>query len=75
MTRRIHYAAKFAKVAKAAKAADDWLVNQRHQGNRSLNAFISQSVNDTSYVETLRDSIDRSCTSQFSTPTSIPSLR
>jgi len=69
MTRRIHYAAK------VAKAAEDWLVNQRHQGNRSLNAFISQGVNDTGYVEKLRDSFDRSCSSQSRIPSSIPFLR
>ncbi len=72
MTRRKYYV---GKVAKVAKAAEDWLGNQRHQGNRSLNAFISQSVNDTVYVEKLRDSFDRSCSSQFLVPSSIPTAR
>ena len=47
-----------------ARAAATWLENQQKPSNISLNAFISHTGNDSSFVEKLRDSIGRHKRSQ-----------
>lgn len=41
-----------------ASIAGAWLSAQRHHGNRALNAFITATVDNSNYVEKLRDAID-----------------